>query len=99
MSGPFLDFYRCPEELGTFTLAGPLRTDPGYFRFGHDLVCFGRSSSEDGSYSPKDRLFDTSADVSLNHAGLRLPFDLTEVVDNLRLERYMPPSNDGLARR
>jgi hypothetical protein len=99
MSEPFLDFYRCPESFAGFTLAAPLRTEPGYFRFGHDLVCFGQTSSGYCSPSPNNGLFDSFHNVSFNHSGVRLPFDLTQVIDNLRLERYLPRPNDGLMGR
>jgi len=96
MTEPFLDFYRCPEDFGCFTLAAPLLTEPGYFRFGHDLVCFGQISSGYSSHAPKNGPFDSLHNVSFNHASIRLPFDLSQVIDNLRLERYLPPSDDGL---
>ena len=99
MTEPFLDFYRCPEDFGGFTLAAQLLTEPGYFRFGHDLVCFGQVSSGYSSQAPKNGLFDSLQNVSFNHAGIRLPFDLSQVVDNLRLERYLAPSDDGLMYR
>jgi hypothetical protein len=97
MSEPFLDFYRCPEDFGTFDLAGPLRTAPGYFRFGHDAICYGQTSSGYCSSSPNDGLFDSFHSVSFQHTGVRLPFQLSQIVDNLRSERYLPPPNGGIA--
>lgn len=96
MSDPFLGFYHCPEEFGIFTLAAPLLTGPGYFRFGDNLVCFGQTSSGNCSRSPNNGLFDSLHSVSFSHAGVRLPFDLAEVIDNLRLERYLPSSSGTL---
>lgn len=96
MSEPFLDFYRCPEDFGAFALAGPLRAAPGYFRFGQDAVCYGQTSSGYCSSSPNDGLFDSFHNVAFNHS-VRLPFDLSQVIDNLRLERYLSRSNGSLA--
>lgn len=99
MTGPFLDFYRCPEDFVNFELSGELRGEPGYFRFGQDLACFGRNSSGCSSRRPQDGLCDIFHSVRLNHAGVRLPFDLRQVIDNLRLERYSPSSNHSLSHR
>ena len=55
--------------------------DAGYFKFG-DKILFGRHSDEESPESPSPDL--SSAD-HLAH----LPFDADEVVDNLRLERYV----------
>jgi len=45
MTQALVDRYRCPEEFLDFELAGPLSTDSGYFRFGHDAICYGRTSN------------------------------------------------------
>ncbi len=99
MTMPLLDFYRCPETFGGFSLTSQLCTEPGYFRFGHDLVCFGQCAAGYSSRSSNNGLFDAFRSVSFNHSGVRLPFDLSQVVDNLRLERYVPPPDAGLMRR
>lgn len=99
MSNAFADYYRTPEGFGNFTLAATLRTGTGYFRFGHDVVCFGQNVSGDVSRSPKGRLFDSRGSVAFNHASVHLPFDLSQVIDNLHLERYSPPASSGVGHR
>jgi hypothetical protein len=93
MNEPFLDFYRCPENFGTFALSAELRNEPGYFRFGDDLICFGQCSPGYSSRVPGSRLYDSDQEVSCNHSSVRLPFDLAQVINNLRLERYVTRSN------
>lgn len=99
MNNAFFDYYRSPEGYGNFTLAAALRTGTGYFRFGREVVCFGQCVSEYVSPTPKGRLFDSCGSVTFNHSSVRLPFDPKQVIDNLRLERYVPPARDGVGRR
>lgn len=92
MNQPFLDFYKCPSQFGAFGVAGDLRTDPGYFRFGDGLICYGQCAAGHSSPVPNNGLYDSFRSVSLNHPGVSVPFDLGQIVDNLRLERYASPS-------
>jgi len=89
----FLDHYRCPETFATFTLSGELSEDSGYFRFGPDTICFGRSSSGFRAGHATDELYDALTDVALDGAMLQLPFSPSEIVANLRYERYASASN------
>src|SRR3989442_4342315 len=82
-----IDYYRCPEEFAKMSLAGELCHDPGYFRFAGD-TCYGRSSSGLRSPVPSNRLYNTLPAVTIKEGVLRLAFDPSQVIDNLRLERY-----------
>ena len=93
MNSAFLDHYRCPETFATFTLSGELSEDSGYFRFGPDAICFGRSSSGFRAGHATDELYDALTDVALDGAMLQLPFSPSEIVANLRYERYASASN------
>jgi len=88
MTRAILEHYRCPEMRVTLALAGELSSEPGYFSFGPETVCFGRSSGRSLAPTPGNRLRDLSRDVTSDGPTLRLPFDLSEIVDNLRRERY-----------
>jgi hypothetical protein len=81
--------YRYPQDFfDEFALAGELSSDAGFFRFGPGAICYGRScvgSRESRVTSP---LFDALQHAVIRDHKLRLPFDPTEVVDNLRWERY-----------
>lgn len=74
-----IDYYRCPENAVSVGVAGELCSEPDFFRFG-DITCYGRYAS---SFILKESAYNRV---------LQLPFDLTEVVNNLRLERYMEDS-------
>jgi hypothetical protein len=83
------DRYRCPENLLDFAFRGPLSSDEGYFRFGPNVICYGRSSS--GTLQPAigPSLRDVLDDVQIGDGTLSLPFDPENVIQNLLLERYL----------
>jgi len=83
-----LDRYRCLPEVLEWSLSGALSSDEGFFQFGVGAICFGRSCHGTRKPDLRDGLYDTLGDVVQN-AALKLPFDPTEVIDNLRLERYI----------
>src|SRR6185503_730014 len=58
--------YRCPENVAEFELAGRLRDDPGYFCFGPETICYGRSSSASSSELSTGPLDDALAGVTAN---------------------------------
>src|SRR5258708_5308517 len=80
--------YRCHEKFFDLLLNEQLSSDDGYFRFGPDTICYGRSSSGARGSRPESSLYDAISDVIVDDGKLRLPFDPTEIIDNLRLERY-----------
>ena len=82
------DRYRCPEKFFDLALNRQLSFDNGYLRFGPNTVCYGRSSSGAHRPWPESSLYDALRDVMIDEAKLVLPFDPTEIIDNLRLERY-----------
>ena len=88
LSQPLLDRYRCPENFLDFELSGDLSGDTGYFRFGPDAICYGRSCSGKRQPRPEYDLNDLIDRVKLHDGWIELPFDPMEVSDNLRLERY-----------
>lgn len=67
--------YRCPENFFEFAVSGKLSPEAGYFQFGPDITCYGRSSP-------------AAPDLVGCSTPLGLPFDPTEVINNLRLENY-----------
>jgi hypothetical protein len=97
MNRLLLDYYRCPEEYGNFALTGRLSRDSHYFLFGLDTICYGQSVSDSHIQPSRDGLYDALVDVTLTDSEPRLPFDPVQVIDNLRLERYV--LNDQQDRR
>jgi len=88
VSQALLDHYRCPEQFLSFRVSEELSSHPGYFHFGSDAICYGRSLN--GAHRSKltDSLSDVLTSVSIRGKQVTLPFDPNEIIDNLRLERY-----------
>jgi hypothetical protein len=82
------EYYRCPERYVRLTSKGPLSEANGYFRFGEDAVCYGKIEGSVPSPVPEGPLHDTYRDTILADGSISLPFDLAQVIDNLRYERY-----------
>jgi hypothetical protein len=81
-------YYRCPERYIQFTIAGPLSTEEGFFRFGSEALCYGQLAKAKPSPILNGNLCDVISHTSNNNGITYLPFDGRQVVDNLRLELY-----------
>jgi hypothetical protein len=95
MRSELIGYFRCPDEVGDFQLGGRLSADSGYFRFGEDTVCFGRSSTGVRARSAGEPLYNALDDIRFGDAHVELPFDPDEVVENLRFERYVSAGQSG----
>jgi len=82
------DRYRCPEDLFDFELREQLSSSSGYFQFGPNGICYGRSCSGAVASRPESTVQDLAEDVTFRGGKLFLPFDPAEIIENLRLERY-----------
>src|SRR5260370_26141469 len=82
------DRYRCPENFFDFILGGQLSVNEGYFRFGENVTSYGRTCSGVPGPRAESCLYDMLGEVHIDNAKLRLPFNPTEIIDNLRMERY-----------
>lgn len=83
-----LDYYKCPEEFLDLELTGKPSQREGFFHFGPGTTCYGRCNTGRPSNIPVGNLYDSLEGVELDQGVARLPFDLNEIVDNLRFERY-----------
>lgn len=90
MNKAFLDYYRCPDCFANFGTAdgASVGNRPSYFKFGPGLICYGRSCL-DGGEKIADPLPDALDHVRIEGATCVLPFDPTDIADNLRYERYV----------
>ena len=88
MSSSFLNYYRCPEEFAKFGYAHELGQTPGYFHFGKQITCFGRSAAA-AAGMPNGNLTDVSPLIHAGENEVMLPFDADEILENLRKERYV----------
>src|ERR1700704_1985984 len=84
-----VEYYRCAEGIGDFVPAGRLSDDSGFFKFGPEVICYGQSSSGVSAQAVAAGLHDSLQDVSIEGSILRLPFHPTQVINNLRCERYV----------
>ena len=82
------DYYGGLEPRADYSVRRPLSLGGGYFRWGKDNVCYGRSASGFRHGRVDAALYDTAADVQIHGSKVVMPFDLAEVVENLRRERY-----------
>jgi hypothetical protein len=83
----FRDYFCCHESFAAILPQAGLSTDQGYFRFG-GAICYGRRSGNDPNRRATDGLADLSHAATFGPDGVALPFDLVEVLRNLREERY-----------
>jgi glycosyltransferase involved in cell wall biosynthesis len=83
-----VEYYRCPEGSVQLSPSGPLSERSGYFEFGAGTTCFGRCAIHTPSDSPTEMLPDVLLNAVIDGNAVHLPFDLKEVVDNLRCELY-----------
>ena len=84
MNQALIDYYRCPENLVNFQLAGKLSEDRGYFCLGPETICYGNSWSGSRSKQVTAQLYDALTDVSADGGTVRLPIDPNEIIQNLR---------------
>ena len=82
------EYFRCPEGIAEFEIDGPLSESSGYFKFGTDTICYGQCSGGIPSDDFKDELFDAYKKTKTNGNKISLPFDLLQVINNLRDEHY-----------
>jgi hypothetical protein len=99
MNRAFLDYYRCPEIYGEFCLEGKPSSTAGYFRFGSGAIAYGHLSSAVCAATVSDQLYDAMQSVDISRSTPCLPFNLTSIVDNLRLERYVNGNASGKWKR
>ena len=78
-----------------FAVGTPLSVDSGYFCFGQDTVCYGRTGQGYRSEKADQPLYDAHKNLSSEGCKIQLPFDPTEVVTNLRQERYVHNGGNG----
>src|SRR5258706_9764557 len=85
---PIQDYYRSAQGIPDVQVTKDLQGTSGFFRFGRGIVCYGRTTGPTNS-SVKEGLFDASESIQHSNGTVVLPFELKEVVDNLRYERYV----------
>ena len=83
------DFYGIsPAVLDLWESRVP-ENPPGFFRFGSDLVCYGKSSSGTSHNFRAGKHYDALDAIRITNSGTYLPFEFSSVIENLRRERYV----------
>jgi len=88
MNDSVVQYYQCPQDYVRLDLTGPLSEKSGYFQFGTGTTCYGRCAGHVPSPLPKEPLRDVLFDATIDGETVYLPFDLEQVVENLRCESY-----------
>lgn len=83
-----VNYFRCFERLPELRLAPEVAASRGFFRVGADAMGYGAVSSSHQTRSISDEPEDLLPYIEGDSDTLNMPFDLTEVIDNLRCERF-----------
>jgi hypothetical protein len=97
MTNPLVEFYRCPENLSTLSSPEALHPQPGYFQFGPGAVGYGQSKFSSPAKLNGTGLPDLVRYVTSQGSALRLPFEASNIIDNLRYERYPITRSTGVS--
>lgn len=84
------DYFRCPDLSADFSVVGPLSGNRGFFSFGPEVCCYGRTCRGVTPDISKAQYHDVHADVQVNGSVIQMPFDPREVIENLLYEKYVP---------
>src|ERR1700733_12197078 len=88
-------YFRCPEEFARVTCENSHSARSGYFRFGEGAAVYGHLAGHPVSREAGPGTYDAAAAVRIEDGVLHLPFDLSEVVDNLQREAYVEEWRHG----
>lgn len=93
-----LEYFGIPVSAATLCQTPHLPESSGFFCFGPDLICYGRSAAGTATELRTATLFDAARAVEISGAVARVPFDFPSIIDNLRTERYFPGLTNGTHR-
>lgn len=90
MNQCLLDYFRISSNSFPSSVAPPecIAGERGFFHFGDEIICYGRCLTGVASNVADSRRFDASRGVNQNSAAPPFPFCFSEVIENLRRERY-----------
>jgi hypothetical protein len=92
------DYYRLPENLGGPSIESRSGGRAGFFSLGPKVICYGHSECGVTSNIKEAATFDATKGVRTVGTRLQLPFDPSEVIENLRRERYLESLEVGNSR-
>ena len=95
MSNILSEYYRTPLVSAAVCPRESRQNGAGFFRFGADVVCYGECASGVAADVQASADFDASKAMVIANSEIRLPFDISKIIDNLRVERYVGQSSSG----
>jgi hypothetical protein len=95
MNRYIVQYFKCPESYINLSVMDNLSDTTGFFRFGDDVICYGRLSGPQPMPTPEGDLPNIMNRVTYRDGITYLPFDATEVIDNLRHELYATNSGNA----
>jgi hypothetical protein len=95
MSRILSEFYRTPDFFRVTCTGEEVKNGAGFFRFGSDIVCYGECSSGSAPGIAASADFDARKATIVNGSEIQLPFEVSNIVDNLRKERYVRDLSSG----
>lgn len=84
-----VEYFRCFERLPELRLASEVAGTRGFFRVGPGALGYGAVSSGHQTRSLSEGPEDLLPYIEGDRDTVRMPFDLTDVIDNLRRERFV----------
>jgi hypothetical protein len=95
MSSLLNQYFRCPERFDRIVWRDTPAAPGGYFRFGADATCFGNYRAQQPTPVPAESLHDALDEVVIDAGRACLPFNPSQVVENLRQESYVGEWRSG----
>lgn len=89
MAETLLAHYRLPESLLARVEAPPASGDVGFFRFGHEAICYGQCTAGVSKNVEDSARYDALRNVHIQDSTIQLPFDPARTIENLRRELYV----------
>lgn len=82
-------YFQCPERFDRIVRREAPSASSGYFLFGRDSTCFGSYQKQQPAPVASEELYDALDEVIIDTSKAFLPFDPSQVVDNLHRETYV----------
>lgn len=95
MNVSLTDYYKCPEESVRLARKEMISSPSGYFLFGKDCTCYGTYRQQQPSSVAGNELNDALGEVVIEDGTAYLPFNPSQVADNLRRELYADNKKNG----
>jgi hypothetical protein len=89
MNSDLARYYRCPDQYIRFAPKGPFSSSCGYFQVGASATCYGSYFGQQTAERPSGALRDALQDVVIENGTTYLPFLPSQILDNLRCEKYV----------